>query len=77
MITEIKTIADVKIFAEQLVSEGVSFHPDDDFEDYIDLQSKSPFYSPEQAAVRNRLIEQSFEICERKGADIYEIMSTN
>lgn len=37
MITKIETSEDVKIFAKQLIQEGVSFYPDDDFNDYVDF----------------------------------------
>jgi hypothetical protein len=33
MITKIETTEDVKAFAKQLITEGVSFQPDDDFND--------------------------------------------
>lgn len=74
MKTNIETIEDVRQFAEQLLAEGLSFHPDDNFEDYIHMESNKPFYTPDQAVLRNRLMEQSFEVCEKKGVDIYSIM---
>ncbi len=40
MINEINTIEDVKLFAFQLVNEeNMSFHPDDDFADYISMET--------------------------------------
>lgn len=49
MLKEINTIEDVKRFAYQLVNkEDSSFHPDDDFENYINLETKKPHYSAEE-----------------------------
>jgi len=74
MITEILTIEDVKQFAKQLIVEGLSFHPDDDFNDYINFSINEPSYKTEEADLRNELMNQCFEICENEGVDIYEIM---
>ena len=71
MITKIITIEDVKDFAKQLTAEGVSFHPDDDFKDYINFSTNEPI---EDAEFRNNLMNDCFEVCEKAGADIYEIM---
>ncbi len=74
MITRIQTSEDVKGFAKQLVSEGVSFHPDDDFKDYITLNEGIPFYSTKDADLRNQLMNDCFEVCEKEGVDIYDLM---
>ena len=73
MIQEIKTIRDVKTFFEELLSEGLNFHPDDQFEDYINYETKEPTYTEEEAALRNNLLEQAFQVCENEGQDIYEL----
>ena len=73
MIQSIKTIEDVKIFLNELHAEGLNFHPDDPFEDYINMETKEPLYSEEEANLRNDLINQAFDVCERDGADIYEL----
>lgn len=74
MITQIQTIGDVKVFAKQLIAEGVSFHPDDDFNDYINFKENIPCYSKEEADIRNELMNNCFEICEKAGIDIYDLM---
>ncbi|RZK10572.1 MAG: hypothetical protein EOO46_10245 [Flavobacterium sp.] len=74
MLTEIKDIKDVEAFARQLVKEGVSFHPDDDFNDYVFFDENKPCYTREEADQRNLLMEQCFEVCEKAGADIYATM---
>jgi hypothetical protein len=75
MNTEIITINDVKKFAYQIISEGVSFHPDDDFKDYIFFKEKGPCYTPEEAAKRNRLMEECFDLCEKNNVEIYAVMN--
>jgi hypothetical protein len=74
MLSKIETIEDVKLFAKQILAEGVSFHPDDDFKDYINFKTKGPFYTNEEADIRNKLMETSFEVCEKLGVEIYEVI---
>ena len=51
----------------------VNFHPDDDFADYISLDDQTPTFSDEKAVVYNRLMDESFAVCEAAGVDIYEL----
>lgn len=74
MIAHIKTVEDVETFAKQLIDEGVSFHPDDDFNDYIFFKENKPCYTKKEAEIRNHLMEQCFEVCEKEGEDIYSVM---
>ena len=74
MITQIQTSEDVKAFAKQLITEGVSFHPDDDFKDYVYNKAGTQIYSVEEADVRNELMNSCFEVCEKEVVDIYGIM---
>ncbi|HSC54076.1 MAG TPA: hypothetical protein VLC98_10660 [Phnomibacter sp.] len=74
MLTQIKTIEDVQAFAGQLIADGVSFHPDDDFNDYVFFKENNPCYTKEEADFRNTLMQQCFDICAKSGADIYGIM---
>jgi hypothetical protein len=74
MIERIKTVKDVEAFAKQLIAEGVSFHPDDDFRDYVFFKENKPCYSEEEADKRNKLMEQCFNVCEKDGIDIYAVM---
>lgn len=73
MIQEIKTAEDVKTFFNELYTEGLSFHPDDLFEDYVRTKTGEPFYSVEEVAVRNVLMGQAFDVCEKGNVDIYEL----
>lgn len=74
MNTKIKTIEDVKTFAKHLVQvEKLSFHPDDDFNDYVTNENK-PFYTKEAAAWRNKIMGECFEVCKKNNVEIYEIV---
>ncbi|AFL83523.1 hypothetical protein Belba_0876 [Belliella baltica DSM 15883] len=73
MILEIKEIADVKIFFEQLLEEeSLNFHPDEDFKNYINVKTRLPSYSSKEANLRNCLLESCFELCQSENVDIYE-----
>lgn len=74
MITIIETADDVKAFAKQLIAEGVSFHPDDDFNDYVNFKENTPTYTKKEADLRNDLMNKCFEVCEKEGIDIYDVM---
>ena len=75
MLKQIKTTKDVIAFAKQLIKEGVNFHPDDDFNDYINLETQEPTYKKADADFRNELMNQCFAVCEKNGVDIYDTMS--
>ena len=75
MLKQIKTTKDVVAFAKQLIKEGVNFHPDDDFNDYINLETEKPTYTKDEAEFRNELMNQCFAVCEKNGVDIYDTMS--
>ncbi len=73
MIQEIKTVEDVKTFFNELLAENLNFHPDDQFEDYINYETKEPTYTDEEAALRYYLLEQAFDVCDMDNVDIYEL----
>ena len=74
MIMNILTIEDVKHFAKQLRAERLSFHPDDDFNDYVNFTNDVPYNSKEDAEFKNKLMNECFDVCKSEGLDIYEIM---
>jgi hypothetical protein len=74
MLAEIKTLDDVKVFTKQLVEEGTNAHPDEDFNNYVNVETGTDTYTPEEALLRNTLMEQSFAVCEKLNEDIYSIM---
>ena len=72
--SKIATIDDVKEFFHHLVSErNLNFHPDDRFEDYVSCGDGSNTFSQEECSVYNRLMDESFDVCEKNGVDIYAI----
>jgi len=76
MITQIKSIYDVQAFFKHLLdNESLNFHPDEDFRNFIHLETKLPSYSIKEAELRNKLIQDCFNVCEWDGTDIYEIGS--
>lgn len=75
MVTQIKNSKDVSKFTKQIINEGVSFHPEDDFKDYVISKTNKPCYTKKQAEARNKLMNQCFTVCEKNGVDIYDTMS--
>lgn len=73
MIQGINTIDDVKAFFTQLLNESLNFHPDEDFANYINIDTSEPTYSVEGAQMRNQLMDKCFEVCDHYHADIYEL----
>ena len=55
MIIKIETTEDVKAFAKQLIAEGVSFHPDDDFNDYVNFKEDKPTYTKRRSGCKKLL----------------------
>jgi hypothetical protein len=51
----------------------VNFHPDDDFADYICLMDKTPTFTEDEVSIYNRLMDESFDVCEKAAVDIYGI----
>lgn len=74
MKNEINNLEDVVRFSESLIAEGTSFHPDDDFSEYINISENIPAYTCAEAEIRNQLMSQCFQVCEKHGIDIYEFM---
>lgn len=65
----------MKAFAKYLTNDlHLNFHPDDDFSFYVNYETKESTFSPEEAAKYNALMNECFDVCEKVGVDIYEIM---
>jgi hypothetical protein len=74
MIKAINTISDVEQFAKHLVQvEKLSFHPDDDFRDYV-TNANQPFYTTQEAELRNKLMNECFDVCEKEKVDFYGVV---
>jgi hypothetical protein len=71
--SEIKSISDVEQFFKHLtLTEKLSFHPDDDFKNYV-TNSNQPFYKTQEAELRNKLMNDCFEVCESEKVDVYGV----
>ncbi len=72
---KITSLSDVKSFARYLYEEAkVVFHPDDSFEDYINIDTHNRSFSKSEAAILNQRMEECFNVCEKENEDIYEVM---
>lgn len=70
---DLETIADVKEFFKWLLDEGINFHPEDDFKNYINVETKEPSFSPEVVDELNGLMDQAWSICEKFGLNCCEV----
>ena len=76
--SHIMTVKDVETFFHHIVFErNVNFHPDDMFEDYVSCEGGINTFTLGECTVYNRLMDESFAICEKEGIDIYGIVSQN
>ena len=72
--SHIQSVEDVKMFFHHLIDERkVNFHPDDDFANYVSLKDHAPTFTDEEVVIYNRLMDESFDVCERAAVDIYDI----
>ena len=72
--SHINSVKDVEAFFHHIVFERkVNFHPDDMFEDYVSCEGGINTFTLEECAVYNRLMDESFSVCEKEGIDIYSI----
>lgn len=71
----IATVRDIECFAKYLVEEfSLNFHPDEPFEEYINIDTKAPTFSKEECEIADGLMKECFAICEKEGLDIYDMM---
>ena len=72
--SHILSVDDVKMFFNHLIDERkVNFHPDEDFANYICIADKTPTFTKEEVDIYNRLMDESFDVCDEAKVDIYEI----
>lgn len=68
---------DVKHFISDLIYKyGINFHPDTDFTEYINLETKQPTFTHEQALELNDILSKAHIICYHQNCDLYQ-MSQN
>lgn len=72
--TKIRNVEDVKSFFHHIVYErNITFHPDDRFEEYFNLETDEPSFTPEECEIYDHLMDLCFDVCEAAGADIYDL----
>ena len=72
--SHIQSVDGVKTFFHHLTEErNVNFHPNDDFANYVSLKDHAPTFTDEEVVIYNRLMDECFDVCEKKDVDIYEI----
>ncbi|WP_291128068.1 hypothetical protein [Flavobacterium sp. UBA7682] len=70
----IETVEDVKAFFEILHTKyELAFHPDDSFEDYVNIENGAPTFTNDEAIYLNEVMNQCFEVCEKNDVEIYDI----
>lgn len=73
-VDHISTVEDVEMFFDHIVKERkINFHPDNNFEDYVCIETHEPSFTPDECKLYNRLMEDCFCICDQTNVDIYEI----
>lgn len=74
----INSIREVEVFFDYLLLHlKVNFHPGDKIENYIDIKTQYPSFTAKDCVLYNRLMDKSFAVCKKEGADIYEIGTDN
>ena len=70
----IKLPEDVAKFFFWLVFDcRINFHPDDDFEQYINTETKELTFSDDEAKYYNYTMSECFAVCKEYDRDIYKI----
>lgn len=54
----------------------LSFHPDDDFNNYVNKENQSIF-TPYEANILNEYTDKLFQFCDQNGLDIYDLAMTD
>ena len=71
----IESVQDVKDFFQWLANNDMLLHPDDDFNDIIDLaDDENPAcITSEQADQLNDMMNKCFDVCEEEGVENYAL----
>ncbi|WP_462267783.1 hypothetical protein [Mucilaginibacter sp.] len=74
MLFKINNLNDVELFMKQLIKEGVNAHPDDDFSQYVNIDTGEDTFTADDADIRNKMMKECFEVCDNENVDIYNLM---
>lgn len=70
----ITNVGEVFEFFHALVFKlGVNFHPDGNFDDYIDYDTNDPYFTPAEARALDKQMSTAFNVCGGASVDIYRI----
>ena len=51
----------------------IYLHPEDNFADYVDMETGEPTFNDKQCDMYNEIMDECFEVCEKYNRDIFEI----
>ena len=72
--SHISTLSGVVAFFEHLLYDRrISFHPDDDFSEYVKFSTSERIFSDKETEIYNRLMDECFEVCNMNNVEIYSI----
>ena len=74
MAKEINNLGDVEKFINELVELGVNAHPDDDFTQFVNIETGEDSFTPERGKEINQLMNECFKVCKNEYVDIYSFM---
>ncbi len=70
----INSVEEIKSFFQMLYDKhDLAFHPDDPFDDYVNIETKNKVFSKEDSVVLDQAMEDCFTYCEENDLDIYDI----
>ena len=75
MIKAINSVVDIRLFLKELKREGLNFHPDENFNNYININTCVKTYSKKNANFRNLLVKRCFVICNIEQLDFYQVVN--
>lgn len=70
----IESMEDVAAFARSVIRDGVNYHPDTDFLDYVNIEKGGATYTLEEASALNKNNGKAFGLCRKQDVDIYEFL---
>lgn len=71
----ITSLSEIEAFARYLYNDvKVAFHPDEPFEDYVNIDTDCFTFTNAEAEILNHRMEESFAVCKNENVDIYEFM---
>jgi hypothetical protein len=70
---QIRTVDDVRAFFAELIAEGINFHPDDEFKDYVRYGTDERLFTDGEADQLDKMMQLAFQVCSTMENDIYRL----